>query len=589
MNRLPEKLVLLRKHFGYTQQECAKMLNIEVNEYMSLENGANICDFHQLQQLADIFKVNVEELLVNKLDVTLPKIEVKKKKKENKAKDDKKWRMVAALGMFIIIVGIFGFIFFKDKMTPAVIDEEEPFADLIISKYDRLAAVDKYTVYINDDGSVKTMGAAPLLSEFTNIAKLSAYSDFIVGLKRDGTVVVANDEDRFDVRSWKRIVDIAAGEDHLVGLQDNGIVKCIGTDKACDVSTWTDIAHVAAGNNVTFGIKKNGEVVIAGDIAKKYEMMEEKDVTGVFVGENYVAFLHQPLTVSVYSLNDQEPPVTSDWKDIVDVVVGDNYIIGLDKYGKTWVSSEDENIKTVASKWENVSCIDGNKLYLVAYTDKVIGVGDNTYDQFSLPPVTFDQLATIENVNVEIDEQQVKFSWDPVENADYYHIVIEGANNIDVKSDAASLNLNVDEFKNKQQYSFKITAVYAQDEQYNSEEYIQVFTYTKAVPKHKLIIRYIFEEGQNEAAATYEAEFEEQQEYSVVSPVIDKYIADRLTVNGAMGNADQEIIVIYKVDVNTIVDPTVAPEAELSESDCLDQGGTYSNGSCTINKGDANG
>ena len=52
---LPSKLIILRKHFNYSQQDMAKKLHVSINEYMAFENGNAMCSMAQLEELADIF------------------------------------------------------------------------------------------------------------------------------------------------------------------------------------------------------------------------------------------------------------------------------------------------------------------------------------------------------------------------------------------------------------------------------------------------------------------------------------------------------------------------------------------------------
>ena len=48
MNKLPEKLVLLRKHANLSQGDIASRLNVPVTEYMQWENG-DLLFLHLLQ------------------------------------------------------------------------------------------------------------------------------------------------------------------------------------------------------------------------------------------------------------------------------------------------------------------------------------------------------------------------------------------------------------------------------------------------------------------------------------------------------------------------------------------------------------
>ena len=72
-NRLPEKLTLLRKHFGYAQADIAAKLNVSVAEYMSWENGSMLCRIDQLRKLAALYSVPVADFIDNTREVRLPR------------------------------------------------------------------------------------------------------------------------------------------------------------------------------------------------------------------------------------------------------------------------------------------------------------------------------------------------------------------------------------------------------------------------------------------------------------------------------------------------------------------------------------
>ncbi|MEG2254791.1 MAG: helix-turn-helix transcriptional regulator, partial [Vagococcus sp.] len=74
VNRLPEKLVLLRKHFGFSQQELADKMGVNVVEYMGWENGRAICNLAQFKRLSTIFQISLDDMLKNTTDILLPNL-----------------------------------------------------------------------------------------------------------------------------------------------------------------------------------------------------------------------------------------------------------------------------------------------------------------------------------------------------------------------------------------------------------------------------------------------------------------------------------------------------------------------------------
>ena len=69
-----------------------------------------------------------------------------------------------------------------------------------------------------------------------------------------------------DVDSWSDIVAVAAGEVHTVGLRSDGTVVVAGDNVwgECNVDGWTDIVAVAAGWGHTVGLRSDGTVVATG-------------------------------------------------------------------------------------------------------------------------------------------------------------------------------------------------------------------------------------------------------------------------------------------------------------------------------------
>lgn len=87
-----------------------------------------------------------------------------------------------------------------------------------------------------------------------------------VGLKTDGTVVVAGDIE-CDISDWNNIISIRANPDgfFILGLKSDGTVVTTNTYYTQGVENWTDIIAISAGKNHALGLKKDGTVVAAGD------------------------------------------------------------------------------------------------------------------------------------------------------------------------------------------------------------------------------------------------------------------------------------------------------------------------------------
>ena len=71
MNKLPNKLARLRKHYNYSQAQVAEVLGINAVDYMAFENGSAVCNFEQCKKLASFYRINVIELFSNSSSVGL--------------------------------------------------------------------------------------------------------------------------------------------------------------------------------------------------------------------------------------------------------------------------------------------------------------------------------------------------------------------------------------------------------------------------------------------------------------------------------------------------------------------------------------
>lgn len=151
------------------------------------------------------------------------------------------------------------------------------------------------------DGTVSGTGTFSVIP-WKDIVSISCDSDFLLGLKNDGTVVafgkmvgyydvsqaqnvgmvsiddnhtlvssktvlVANGKYGLDLREWREIAAISVGLKHSVGLKSDGTVVAFGENYCgqCEVWEWRDIIAISAGYGYTLGLKSDGTVVATGD------------------------------------------------------------------------------------------------------------------------------------------------------------------------------------------------------------------------------------------------------------------------------------------------------------------------------------
>jgi len=69
-----------------------------------------------------------------------------------------------------------------------------------------------------------------------------------------------------NVGDWENVVQVAAGVRHTLGLKADGTVYYAGDDQRhrSQVESWTDVKQIDAGNGYSIALKKDGSVVMAG-------------------------------------------------------------------------------------------------------------------------------------------------------------------------------------------------------------------------------------------------------------------------------------------------------------------------------------
>lgn len=105
-----------------------------------------------------------------------------------------------------------------------------------------------------------------VVKDWSDIVAISTNGYHVVGLKADGTVIETptNDDIQSDVSHWSDITAIAAGSDFIIGLKSDGTV--VSTGQKIDVSDWSDIAAIYAYGAYAIGVKNDGSMVSAGEV-----------------------------------------------------------------------------------------------------------------------------------------------------------------------------------------------------------------------------------------------------------------------------------------------------------------------------------
>lgn len=199
---------------------------------------------------------------------------------------------------------------------------------------------------VKGDGTVVASGFSSFepeeIAQWTDIVKTAAGDYHVIGLKRDGSVVVSSSMPgnlRFgqvDVTDWTKMSDIAAGDYHSVGLRSDGTVVAVGdnSEGQCDVSSWRNIIAISAAGSHTLGLKADGTVVATGNTNdNRCDVDSWTDIIAISAGGDHSVGLKADGTVVSVGANVNGTYNLYDWTDIVSVSAGDGFTIGLKSDG----------------------------------------------------------------------------------------------------------------------------------------------------------------------------------------------------------------------------------------------------------------
>ena len=525
MNKLPEKLTLLRKYNQFSQTDVAGKLNVPVTEYMNWENGNCICRIDQLKILAEMFGVSIDALLDNNKTIVIPEEELMKSAQipsfsSNASEKTQQMSTLAEAGTIqmntvadaaqetkVITQQPLSSVAQAEPQEKTVdpeeeeVQEEEPvshrkatvrtdggkkkntliilgvialliivaaaflllmggFHSVALSKENRLAAGDTWTMYVEQNGKITVRGELEGASSFSEGVQVSGYGSHAAALSDKGKVT----DNRFssEVSSWNKVDYIAAGKNHIVAVTDEGKVLCAGSEEACQVSSWNNIEKVYAGNETTVGITNDGQIKVAGN---GEFLSSVTGISDISMSDNLAAYVRSDGTVAVSMLGSGNVLDTSSWVDVRNTAVGSDYVIGLTTDGSILCESADEEFKAEVTGWKNIRYLAASDRTAVAIdrSGNMHGAGDNSCNQYENQNKQDDenqedeQLEAPKNITVTESTANVVIKWDTVENADSYVVSISDIGELpETKNNQESLSAS--SFTDGETYSITITA-----------------------------------------------------------------------------------------------------------------------------------
>lgn len=389
---------------------------------------------------------------------TKPKPQPKKVSLWDQVKGKLPW-ILGALAVLLVLV--FGFRFLFGRKS-----NDEDVLKLSLSDTNRLALADQFSVYVDNNNQIVSSGNTPDLSAFKDIVQVSAGSNHVVGLKKDGTVVCTGATVGCSVKDWKKVTMIATGDTHTVALHEDGTVSCAGGTVACAVQSWEDMDAVYAGGDITVGRTKEGTLKIAGNVNAASKIQNAKDVAQLVIGNNQIVVVNNDGSVACYATGTGSTTNTSSWQNMKMAAQTSQYVAGLNNNGMLTISSSDETLLKSIQNWTGIRYIAArnNTLVAVNANHEIIGIGDNTYNQYGSGSSEADPSATAEaklgpinNVRFSTTTAGLTITWDEVPNTDYYEVKINTTPEITMNSVRNSVSVGYDRLVDGTQYAISIT------------------------------------------------------------------------------------------------------------------------------------
>lgn len=235
------------------------------------------------------------------------------------------------------------------------------------------------------------------LENWNNIISISVKGNFVVGLKEDGTVVMAGKVPEYYVgtKTWNDVIAISTGQQYIIGLRADGTLVAQGHngDHQVDIDDWSDVVAISTGWRHTVGLDSKGEIHIAG-LGKDGQLAEINknkndwtDIVAIAAGggsgdpgtKAFTVALKKDGTV-VTTLTGKIAEEVNNWKDIIAISAGDSHIVGITsdyKVVTTQTGTSADEIKA----WTDIVAVSAGYNFTLGLTSsgsvKAIGFNKN--------------------------------------------------------------------------------------------------------------------------------------------------------------------------------------------------------------------
>ncbi|MBQ0036072.1 MAG: helix-turn-helix domain-containing protein [Firmicutes bacterium] len=477
MNYLPNKLLKLRKHYGYSQSKVASVCGVDTLKYMNYENGNDIPNYPVIKKLASLYHVPVEEIFRNDDKITLHEatgsttddLNIAYFTKKSVFRDIKNFVMRNKL-----VTGIIFALLVVILVLIIVLNKSNKPLEIVRENISRLSSSSTNVVYIDDSGAVigtgdNSNGQISLLPS-SGAIKVCEGEGFTIILQEDGTVSSIGLLSKYaeEVEDWSSITDIACGDNHILALDTSGRVFSTGenSNKQCELAGTRNVKKIFAFDDGSIVVNQDGGLIFSGSFIGSSSLKNYDDILDIDGSDNVLTILNTDKTIDVYTKNTDNYLSAEGWNSIVDVACGNDFVAALDEYGKVHIDIENEKYKEEVSSWNNIICIAASDDYLVGYDGrKIYGVGKNKYKQFETEEIKTQILPQVSNVKISKDEDYLYVSFDGVKNATGYSVSIDLGTGLNKTIDEIE-TVKFDVTNMQEGTSYKISIVALGDDDY---------------------------------------------------------------------------------------------------------------------------
>ena len=501
MQKIIEKLTILRKNKGVSQKEIADKLNIDVFEYMNIENMSKPFSKPQVISLLKFYEISYQEFMTTdyvlvekkqeKLNINLGERPTIKRSLKSNNEETREIKFVKKLNLRLILVSIIftcfalsAIIYFSKKENP-----KQPVYEIVNQPFEKGMFTNKYGTIVIEDDKHQFMGEDInkqfSYDEIKDLSKYAINNKISVALDTRGKLTILGvDKYLYKLEEEKQIIDISLGRKHLVAIDVDHNFICIKEDNYSNACSFvnkeeiTNIKQIFAFSDYTIVVDDKHKIYTSDNLQLDKEYQEKPIKTIVGTSQDIWILYKDGTLDNIYGTKYQE---AKEWEKVDDIVILKNALVTLSD-GKIRTSSFNRRHKE-AEKWEDIKYIGGSEEDLIAYQQNTIkGIGINQYKQYNQAIIKKETLKTptIEEITVTENGVEVRFITDGKQI--HNEVIIGEDYKVTVLSDEILIPLDI--FQDNVDY---VVSIQSKGGEYNSDSNVakKAFRYYQPEIEHE--------------------------------------------------------------------------------------------------------